>query len=96
MSETNSKEIIESLKKGLVLILKKTWEFYLKRGWRFKIFIPLMIALFIFTLLPEGMSEEKEDKADTMTILYGISIERARDLVDELGMDAFDKIDVLV
>lgn len=96
MSETNSKEIIESLKKGLVLILKKTWEFYLKRGWRFKIFIPLMIALFIFTLLPEGMSEEKEDKADTMTILYGISIERARDLVDELGMDAFDKINVLV
>ena len=96
MSETNSKEIIESLKKGLVLILKKTWEFYLKRGWRFKIFIPLMIALFIFTLLPEGMSKEKEDKADTMTILYGISIERARDLVDELGMDAFDKINVLV
>ena len=95
MSETNSKEIIESLKKVLVPILKKTWNFYLKRGWRFKVFIPLMIASFIWTLLPENMSEEKEDKADTMTYLYDISIERGRDLVDELGMDAFDKITAL-
>ena len=95
MSETNSKEIIESLKKVLVPILKKTWNFYLKRGWRFKVFIPLMIASFIWTLLPENMSEEKEDKADTMTRLYDISIERGRDLVDELGMDAFDKITAL-
>ena len=96
MPETNSKEIIESLKKGLLPILKKTWNFYLKRGWRFKIFIPLMIVFFIFTLLPENMSEEKEDKAQTLKIIYNISIERARDMVDELGMDAFDKINVLV
>ena len=96
MPKTNSKEIIESLKKGLVPILKKTWNFYLKRGWRFKIFIPLMIVFFIFTLLPENMSEEKEDKAQTLKIIYNISIERARDMVDELGMDAFDKINVLV
>src|SRR6056300_1602292 len=95
MSETNSKEIIESLKKGLVSILKKAWNFYLKRGWRFKIFIPLMIVFFIFTLLPEDMSEEKEDKAQTVKMIYKISIERARDLVDELGMDAFDKINAL-
>ena len=96
MPKTNSKEIIESLKKGLLPILKKTWNFYLKRGWRFKIFIPLMIVFFIFTLLPENMSEEKEDKAQTLKIIYNISIERARDMVDELGMDAFDKINVLV
>ena len=95
MSETNSKEIIESLKKGLVSMLKKAWNFYLKRGWRFKIFIPLMIVFFIFTLLPEDMSEEKEDKAQTVKMIYKISIERARDLVDELGMDAFDKINAL-
>lgn len=96
MPETNSKEIIESLKKWLVPILKKTWNFYLKRGWRFKIFIPLMIVFFIFTLLPEGMSEEKEGKAQSLKLRHNISIERARDMADELGMDAFDKINVLV
>ena len=95
MPETNSKEIIESLKKGLVPILKKTWDFYLKRGWRFKVFIPLIIALFILTLLPENMDKEKEGKAHTMMLIYDVSMERGRDLVDELGMDAFDKIDAL-
>ena len=41
------------------------------------------------------MDKEKEGKAHTMMLIYDVSMERGRDLVDELGMDAFDKIDAL-